>query len=72
MKDKEFLEWIEKQYNDLCKPYALDHEIVQHLLDSLDIWQRNPDNDVLRSRGDWKWIKAQELTGKLNRLLEPF
>jgi hypothetical protein len=72
MNRTQFIKNIEKQYKELAAPYGLDHAKVESLLAELDKWQRNPDNDCLRARGDWAWIEACTLTGKLRRLLEPF
>jgi hypothetical protein len=72
MNDRSFIQKAQRQYKVLAAPYGLDHQQAKKILVKLDKWQRDPDNDCLRSRGDWKWILACDLSAKLNRLLEPF
>ncbi len=72
MSDRNFIERMQEEYKVLSAPYGLDYQRAGQMLTDLDKWQRDPDNDCLRARGDWKWIVACDLTAKLNRLLEPF
>ena len=64
---------IEQQIDDWSRPYNTPTAgmlIILH--NKLMKWQLDPQNDCLRSRGDYRWIKSLELEGRLQSLAKPF
>jgi len=72
MDDIKFLKNIESEYEKLSSPYGLDHQKVEKLITEVNKWMGKPDNDCLRSRGDYRWILACDLCAKLQSLLQPY
>jgi hypothetical protein len=70
--DKELFAEIEGVVKKCGQPYGLNHNLVEDALSKIQAWQINPSNDVLRSRGDFRWQKSCELATSLQALLEPF
>lgn len=54
-------------------PYShVSYEDLKGWRDLLDEWQRDPQNDCCRARGDSVWHKATELINALDALMLPF
>ncbi len=53
-------------------PYQCDMNKAESLQKEVDAWLRHPDNDCLRARGDWRWIKMCDFDAELRLLMKPF
>lgn len=72
MKTRTKFEQIQNDIKFCNLPYNLDRELIQKDLDWLVNWQKDSQNDCLRARGDWRWLKSLELESELKALLRPF
>ena len=67
----DFLE-LDKEIHSLGLPYQCDIKRSEELQKKVDGWLRDPDNDCLRARGDWRWQRMCQFDSDLKSLIEPF
>ena len=67
----EFARDILARAKEMQKPYA-DHQQADSLWAIADRWLRNPDNDCLRARGDYRWQQVCEAETLLRNAMNPF
>ena len=67
------LKSIEARIDEYNKPHKLpcENDIIA-LQEELTHWQLDKQNDCLRARGDYRWLKSIELKSRINNLLKPF